>query len=171
MSGDSIFLTTYTSPRDNAEIAFGSSFPGRILPVELDGNTTLILQKTAYLASEDSIEIQAHFRKKLGVGFFSGEGFILQKLTGRGTAFLEIDGDIVEKTLAPGELLQVDQGYIAAFEESVKFDITTVKGLKNKFFSGEGMFLATLEGPGKIWLQTMPFSVLADRIISIVPKR
>lgn len=171
MSGESIFLTTYTSPRNNAEIAFGSSFPGRILPVELDGNTTLILQKTAFLASEDSVELQAHFRKKLGVGFFGGEGFILQKLTGKGTAFLEIDGDIVEKTLASGEVLQVDQGYIAAFEESVKFDITTVKGLKNKFFSGEGMFLATLEGPGKIWLQTMPFSVLADRIISIVPKR
>ena len=170
MSGESIFLTTYTSSHDHAEIAFGSSFPGKILPVTLHDGKTLIVQKNAFLAAEDGVNLQAHFRKKLGPGFFGGEGFVLQKLTGNGTAFLEIDGDIIEKTLAPGETLQVDQGYIAGFEESVHFDITTVKGLKNKFFSGEGMFLATLSGPGKIWLQTMPFSVLADRVISLVPK-
>lgn len=170
MSGESIFLTTYTSSQDDAEIAFGSSFPGKILPVALEPGKTLIVQKHAFLAAEDGVNLQAHFRKKLGTGFFGGEGFVLQKLTGNGMAFLEIDGDIIEKTLAPGETLQVDQGYIAGFEESVQFDITTVKGLKNKFFSGEGLFLATLSGPGKIWLQTMPFSVLADRIISLVPK-
>ena len=164
MSGESIFLTTYTSSQDDAEIA------GKILPVALEPGKTLIVQKHAFLAAEDGVNLQAHFRKKLGTGFFGGEGFVLQKLTGNGMAFLEIDGDIIEKTLAPGETLQVDQGYIAGFEESVQFDITTVKGLKNKFFSGEGLFLATLSGPGKIWLQTMPFSVLADRIISLVPK-
>lgn len=170
-SGESIFLTTYESPRDQAEIAFGSSFPGKIVPITLAKGESKIIQKTAFLAAEDSVELTTFFRKKLGAGFFGGEGFILQKVHGPGTAFLEIDGDVVEKTLAPGEIIQVDQGYIAAFEESVDFDITTVKGLKNKFLSGEGFFLATLKGPGKIWLQTMPFSVLADRIIDIVPHK
>ena len=169
MSGESIFLTTYTSDHDDAEIAFGSSFPGKIVPLSLRDGETKIIQKTAFLAAEDSVKLELHFRKKLGTGFFGGEGFILQKLIGPGTAFLEIDGDIVEKELAPGEMIKVDQGYIAAFEESVNFEITSVKGLKNKFLSGEGFFLATLTGPGKIWLQTMPFSVLADRIIDIVP--
>ena len=169
LSGESIFLTTYTSTKDDSEIAFGSSFPGKILPVKLDGDKSFIIQKNAFLAAEDNIHLDPFFRKKLGTGFFGGEGFILQKISGEGTAFLEIDGDIVEKDLAPGETIQVDQGYIAAFEESVRFDITTVKGLKNKFFSGEGFFMATLTGPGKVLLQTMPFSVLADRIIALVP--
>lgn len=170
-SGESIFLTTYTSAKDNAEIAFGSSFPGKIVPITLASGESKIIQKTAFLAAEDSVELTTFFRKKLGAGFFGGEGFILQKVNGPGTAFLEIDGDVVEKDLAPGEVLNVDQGYIAAFEESVQFDITTVKGLKNKFLSGEGFFLARLEGPGKVWLQTMPFSVLADRIINVVPHK
>lgn len=171
MSGESLFLTTYTSSKDNAEIGFGSSFPGAIIPLTLEAGETRIIQKTAFLAAENEVKLQAHFRKKLGAGFFGGEGFILQKITGPGTAFLEIDGDVYEKTLAPGEVIKVDQGYIAAFEETVDFDITTVKGLKNKFLSGEGFFIATLKGPGKVWLQTMPFSVLADRIIDIVPKK
>ena len=171
MSGESIFMTTYTSPRDHAEIAFGSSFPGKIIPLTLREQESKIVQKTAFLAAEDSVQLKMHFRKKLGAGFFGGEGFILQRVSGPGTAFLEIDGDIVEKELAPGETIKVDQGYIAAFDESVSFDITTVKGLKNKFLSGEGFFLATLTGPGKVWLQTMPFSVLADRIIDIVPHK
>lgn len=170
-AGESIFMTTYTSPRDHAEIAFGSSFPGKIVPLTLREGESKIIQKTAFLAAENQVQLTTFFRKKLGAGFFGGEGFILQKVHGPGTAFLEIDGDVVEKTLAPGEVLNVDQGYIAAFEESVEFDITTVKGLKNKFLSGEGFFLATLKGPGKIWLQTMPFSVLADRIIDVVPHK
>lgn len=171
MSGESIFMTTYTSGNDNAEIAFGSSFPGKIVPITLRAGESLIIQKTAFLAAENSVSLEMHFRKKLGTGFFGGEGFILQKITGPGTAFLEIDGDVVEKTLAPGETIKVDQGYIAAYEMGVDFDLTTVKGLKNKFLSGEGFFLATLTGPGKVWLQTMPFSVLADRIIDIVPHK
>lgn len=171
MSGESIFMTTYTSKKDNAEIAFGSSFPGKIVPLTLAENESIIVQKTGFLAAENSVQLEMFFRKRLGTGFFGGEGFILQKVKGVGTAFLEIDGDVVEKTLAPGEKLNIDQGYIAAFEEGVKFEITSVKGLKNKFLSGEGFFLATLQGPGKIWLQTMPFSVLADRIINIIPKK
>lgn len=168
LSGESLFLTTYTSPREGAQIAFGSSFPGNIMPVELYGDKSLIVQKHAFLVSEETVSLQTYFHKRMGAGFFGGEGFILQKLSGKGMVFLEIDGAIEEKVLAPGEVLQVDQGYIACFEESVTFDITTVKGLKNKFFSGEGMFLATLRGPGKVWLQTMPFSVLADRIMALV---
>lgn len=171
MSGESIFLTTYTSEKDQAEIAFGSSFPGKIMPLTLREGERRIVQKTAFLAAENSITVEAHFRKKLGTGFFGGEGFILQRIIGPGIAFLEIDGDVVEKTLAPGEILKVDQGYIAAYEESVQFELTSVKGVKNKFLSGEGFFLAQLQGPGKVWLQTMPFSVLADRMIDIIPRK
>lgn len=170
-AGESIFMTTYTSTRDDTEIAFGSSFPGKIIPLELQAGETKIIQKTAFLAAEEGVDLSMHFRKKLGAGFFGGEGFILQKVTGPGVAFLEIDGDVIEKDLAPGEILKVDQGYIAAFDPTVEFDITTIKGLKNKFLSGEGFFIATLKGPGKVWLQTMPFSVLADRMIDIIPHK
>ncbi|MEG0469706.1 TIGR00266 family protein [Amedibacillus sp. YH-ame10] len=170
-SGESIFMTTYTSPRDQAEIAFGSSFPGKIVALTLAEGESKIVQKSAFLAAEDTIQLTTFFRKRLGAGIFGGEGFILQKIQGPGTVFLEIDGDVVEKELAPGELIKVDQGYVAIFEESVQFEITTVKGLKNKFLSGEGFFLATLQGPGKVWLQTMPFTVLADRIINVIPHK
>lgn len=171
MSGESIFMTSYTCEKPQATIAFGSSFPGCIMPVELPAGKRLILQKSAFLAAENSVTLEAHLNKKLGAGLLGGEGFVLQRIIGPGTAFLEIDGDVVEKELAPGETIKVDQGYIAAFEDSVSFDITTIKGLKNKFFSGEGMFIATLTGPGKIWLQTMPFNVVAHRIISLVPSK
>ena len=170
-AGESIFMTTYTSTKDDTEIAFGSSFPGKIIPLELQEGETKIIQKTAFLAAEEGVDLSMHFRKKLGAGFFGGEGFILQKVTGPGVAFLEIDGDVIEKDLSPGEILKVDQGYIAAFDPTVEFDITTIKGLKNKFLSGEGFFIATLKGPGKVWLQTMPFSVLADRMIDIIPHK
>ena len=138
MAGESIFLTTYQSTKDNAEIAFGSSFPGKILPIELQEGQNFIIQKNAFLAAEDTIQLEPYFHKRLGSGFFGGEGFILQKVSGHGTVFLEIDGDVIRKTLEPGETLRVDQGYIALFETSVQFDITTVKGIKNKFLSGEG---------------------------------
>ncbi len=171
MGGESIFMTSYHCKKDDATISFGSSFPGRILPMELPVGKRIILQKTAFLAAEQSVTLEAHLNKKLSAGFFGGEGFILQRIIGPGIAFLEIDGDVVEKTLAQGETIKVDQGYIAAFEDTVSYEITTVKGLKNKFISGEGMFLATLTGPGKVWLQTLPFNVLAGRIIDLVPKR
>lgn len=171
MSGESIFMTTYHCKKDESTIAFGSSFPGCIMPVDLPAGKRLILQKTAFLAAENTVTLEAHLNKKVSTGLFGGEGFVLQRIIGPGMAFLEIDGDVVEKTLAPGETIKVDQGYIAAFEDTVNYEITTVKGLKNKFLSGEGFFLATLTGPGKVWLQTMPFNVLAGRIIDLVPKR
>ena len=170
-SGDSIFLTTYECLKDNSNIVFGSCFPGKILPMTLASGEELILQKSAFLAGTNEMEIKAHLNKKIGAGFFGGEGFILQKLIGPGTAFLEIDGDVVEKTLAPGEKIKVDQGYLAAFEPNVEYSVETVKGVKNVLFSGEGLFIATLTGPGKVWLQTMPFNVIANRIVSLVPTK
>lgn len=171
LSGESIFLTTYTATQDEAKITFASCFPGNILTLDLSSGQSIIAQKHAFLAAQDKVELEMFFRKKLGAGFFGGEGFILQKIKGPGLAFLEIDGSIVERDLAPGEMIKVDQGYIAAFEPSVQFDITTIKGLGNMLFSGEGMFVATLKGPGKVWLQTMPYSKLANAILSMVPSK
>ncbi len=127
--------------------------------------------KTAFLAAEESVSLEVFVNKRAGAGFFGGEGFILQKISGPGTAFLEIDGEVMEKILKPGEKLKVDQGYIAAYEPSVDFSVETVKGVKNVLFSGEGLFLATLTGPGKVWLQTMPFNVLAGRIAACMPTK
>lgn len=170
LSGDSIFLTTYTA-KDHGKIAFASCFPGNILPLDLGQGECIIAQKHAFLAAEDTVEVEMFFRKKLGAGFFGGEGFILQKIKGPGKAFLEIDGSICEKTLQPGEKIMVDQGYIAAFEPTVQFDVETVKGVSNILFSGEGLFVSTLTGPGKVWLQTMPYSKLANSILSMMPSK
>lgn len=169
LSGDSIFLTFFTANSDNQKIGFSSSCPGKIIPIKLDGSNSIIGQKNAFLASEDSVNIDMHFRKKLGAGLLGGEGFILQKFTGNGMLFLEIDGEVIEHDLKDGEKLFVDQGHLAAMEESVKFDIERVKGAKNILFGGEGLFLATLTGPGKVWIQTMPISKLAEAIIPFLP--
>jgi uncharacterized protein (TIGR00266 family) len=168
LAGDSLFMTTYTS-KGAGEIAFASSFPGDIKPMELDGNKDFICQKSSFLAATEGIDVAMHFRKKLGAGIFGGEGFILQKISGKGTAFMEFDGSIMEYELAAGEILKVDQGHIAMFESSVDFDITKVKGVKNMFLSGEGIFFATLKGPGKVWLQTMPLSGLIEIISRTLP--
>ncbi len=170
-SGESIFMTTYTCLMEGGKITFGSSFPGNILPMHLSVGESLIIQKTAFLAAEESVSLEVFVNKRAGAGFFGGEGFILQKISGPGTAFLEIDGEVMEKILKPGEKLKVDQGYIAAYEPSVDFSVETVKGVKNVLFSGEGLFLATLTGPGKVWLQTMPFNVLAGRIAACMPTK
>lgn len=169
LAGESLFMTTYAANADNQEIAFASSFPGKIMALELKPGETVIVQKKAFLAAESSVSVEMHFNKKLGAGLLGGEGFILQKITGPGVCFLEIDGDVVEKDLAPGEVLQIDQGHLAMFEPTVNFDITTVKGVKNMFFGGEGLFLGKLVGPGKVYLQTMPFSNLINEIASRLP--
>jgi len=169
LSGDSIFLSFYTAKSDNQKIAFASCTPGKIIPIKLNGSNSIIGQKNAFLASEESVEISMHFRKKLGTGIFGGEGFILQKFTGEGMLFLEIDGEVIEHDLQPGEKLLVEQGHIAAMEETVDFDIQRIKGAKNMLFSGEGLFLTTLTGPGKVWIQTMPLSKLAEAIIPYIP--
>ena len=171
LAGESIFMNVYTAEEDGAEIAFASSFPGRIMEFNLEKGQCIIAQKKAFLCSESTVILSMHFQKKLGAGFFGGEGFIMQKIEGPGKAFLEIDGDVIERTLQPGEVLKVDNGYVAAMESSVKMDIETVKGIKNIFLGGEGLFLTTLTGPGKVYLQSMPVSNLVGLVTSALPKK
>ena len=168
LSGESIFQNIYTA-QGAGTIAFGSSFPGKIVPLEIGPGREMILQKRAFLASESGVELSIHFSKKLGAGFFGGEGFIMQKVSGRGTAFVEIDGEMVEHTLAAGEHLVVDTGNVAGFTVGVSMEIRQVAGLKNKFLGGEGFFHTLLTGPGTVWLQTMPISNVAEAIQSFLP--
>ncbi len=168
LSGESIFQNIYTA-QGAGTIAFGSSFPGKIVPLEIGPGREMILQKRAFLASESGVELSIHFSKKLGAGFFGGEGFIMQKVSGRGTAFVEIDGEMVEHTLAAGEQLVVDTGNVAGFTVGVSMEIRQVAGLKNKFLGGEGFFHTLLTGPGTVWLQTMPISNVAEAIQSFLP--
>ena len=168
LSGESIFQNIYTA-QGAGTIAFGSSFPGKIVPLEIGPGREMILQKRAFLASESGVELSIHFSRKLGAGFFGGEGFIMQKVSGRGTAFVEIDGEMVEHTLAAGEQLVVDTGNVAGFTVGVSMEIRQVAGLKNKFLGGEGFFHTLLTGPGTVWLQTMPISNVAEAIQSFLP--
>lgn len=162
-SGESMFQNIYTA-RGAGMIAFGSSFPGKILPLTIAPGKELILQKSAFLASESGVQLSIHFNRKFGAGFFGGEGFIMQRLSGSGIAFAEVDGELVEYDLAPGQQMVVDTGNVMGFEDSVSIDIQQVKGIKNKLLGGEGFFNTVLTGPGKIWLQTMPISGVAAAI-------
>ena len=167
-SGESMFQNIYTA-RGAGMIAFGSSFPGKILPLEIAPGREMILQKSAFLASEAGVQLSIHFNKKLSAGFFGGEGFIMQRLSGSGTAFAEIDGELIEYDLAPGQKMVVDTGNVAGFEPTVGIEIEQVPGLKNKLLGGEGPFNTTLTGPGRIWLQTMPISGVAGAIRPFIP--
>jgi len=151
-------------------MAFTSSFPGRILPMELTPGRAIVCQKRSFLVAERSVDLEVHLHRRLGSGLFGGEGFVLQRLSGTGTAFIEIDGSVVERELAPGQVLKVDPGHIAAFESGVDFSLDRVKGVKNILFGGEGLFLATLRGPGRIWLQTMPMANLVQTLLPLWPK-
>ena len=162
LAGESIFMNTYTAEKDNVEIAFASSFPGEILEFDLKEGETIIAQKRAFLCAENTVDISMHFRKKIGAGFFGGEGFIMQKMTGPGKVFLEIDGSLLKKELQAGEKIKIDNGYLAAMTSGVDLNIETVKGVKNIVFGGEGLFLTTLQGPGTVWIQSMPVSKLAS---------
>ena len=159
-SGESMFQNIYTA-RGAGMITFGSSFPGKILPLQIAPGREMIVQKNAFLASEAGVELSIHFNKKLGAGFFGGEGFIMQRLSGSGMAFIEIDGELVEYDLAPGQKMVIDTGNVAGFEPTVDIQIQQVPGLKNKLLGGEGLFNTKVTGPGHIWIQTMPFSKLA----------
>ena len=167
-SGESMFQNIYTA-RGAGLIAFGSSFPGRIMPVQISPGREMIVQKTAFLASESSVELSIHFNKKLGAGVFGGEGFIMQRLSGSGIVFVEIDGELVEYELSAGQQIVVDTGNVAGFEVGVQIDIQQVPGLKNKLLGGEGLFNTVLTGPGKVWLQTMPISSVAASIRPFIP--
>ena len=164
LSGDSIFQNKYTATGGPGLIAFASSFPGSIRPFEIGPGREIILQKCAFLAAEESVELSVHFHKKAASGLFGGEGFIMQRLSGQGNAFAEFDGHVVEYNLKPGQQLVIDTGHLAAMEASVQMDIQTVPGIKNMVLGGEGLFNTVLTGPGRIWLQTMPISNVAGAI-------
>lgn len=167
-SGEHMFQNIYTAKADGI-IAFGSSFPGKILPIEISNGHEFILQKKAFLASEIGVELSTHFNKKLGAGLFGGEGFIMQKVSGNGFVFAEVDGELIEYSLGAGEQMIVDTGYVLGFESSVKLDIQQIKGFKNIALGGEGLFNTVLTGPGKIWLQTMPISAVAGAVAPFIP--
>jgi len=168
-SGESIFQNLYTAKGGEGMIAFASSFPGSIVPFEIAPGKELIVQKSGFLASENTVELSVHVQKKLGAGFFGGEGFIMQKLSGHGIAFVEFDGAVVEYDLAPGESMVLDTGYLAAMEASCKMEIQQVAGLKNKLLGGEGFFNTVVSGPGKVWIQTMPINKVAGAIRPYMP--
>ena len=170
-SGESIFQNIYTARDGSGMIAFASSFPGSIRVVEITPDRPIVVQKTAFLAAQREVDLSVFFQKKLGAGFFGGEGFIMQKLSGRGTAFLEIDGDAVEYDLGPGQQMIVDTGNLAMMDATCSLDIQAVKGVKNMIFGGEGVFHTVVTGPGRIVLQTMPISALAGAVASVLPSK
>ena len=167
-SGESMFQNIYTA-NGNGMIAFGSSFPGTVKAIEISPSNEMIVQKSSFLASEAGVNLSVHFNKRFSAGLFGGEGFIMQRLSGHGTAFIEIDGDLVEYDLRPGEQIVVDTGNVAGFTTDVKMEIRQVPGLKNKLFGGEGLFNTVLTGPGRIWLQTMPIYNVANAIRPYIP--
>jgi len=170
-SGESIFQNIYTAQGGPGMIAFASKFPGAIRVVEITPDRPLIVQKCAFLAATQGVELSTHFQKRLGVGFFGGEGFIMQKLSGRGLAFLEIDGYAVEYDLMPGQQMIVDTGNLAVMDPTCTMDIQSVRGAKNMFFGGEGIFHTVITGPGKIVLQTMPLSAFVNTISAFLPSK
>ncbi len=168
-SGESMFQNTYTAKGGEGMIAFASSFPGSIVPFEIAPGKEMIVQKSGFLASESTVELSVHMQKKLGAGFFGGEGFIMQKLSGNGVAFVEFDGAVIEYDLADGQSMVLDTGYLAAMESSCKMEIQQVAGLKNKLLGGEGFFNTLVSGPGKVWIQTMPINNVAGAIRPYIP--
>lgn len=170
-AGESLFMATYTAQSPDTTVAFASTVPGEVLPVVVSPETNLICQKGAFLCGQQGVNLNITFTKKVSAGFFGGEGFILQKISGQGMAFLEVDGDRVEKILAPGEVIKVDTGNVVAFEDTVRYEIETVKGIKNVLFGGEGLFLTKLTGPGKVILQTQNIIEFANRIGSMIPSK
>ena len=167
-SGESMFQNIYTATAPG-KIAFGSSFPGKILPIPIEPGQFFVVQKMAFLASEMGVELEVFFNQKLGGGFFGGEGFIMQKLSGHGMAFIECDGSLVRYKLEPGQRLIVDTGNVLGFSGSVQMNVERVQGAKNVLFGGEGLFNTVLTGPGVVWLQTMPLATVADVIAAHLP--
>jgi len=163
-SGETIFQNTYTAQGGPGMVAFASCVPGSIRAVEIDPAHPVVIQKSAFLASEMGVDLSVFFQKKASAGFFSGEGFILQQLSGQGLAFLEIDGYAVEYDLAPGQSIVVDTGNLAMCDATCSIDVQTVKGAKNILFGGEGLFNTVVTGPGKVVLQTMPITGLASAL-------
>ena len=172
LTGESLFMTAYTHQgQGKKHVTFAAPYPGKIIPLDLSEYMgKVICQKDAFLCAAQGVVVGIEFQKRLGAGFFGGEGFIMQKLEGNGMAFIHAGGTIVERELLPGETLKVDTGCLVAMTQTVNYDIQFVGGIKNTFFGGEGLFFATLTGPGKVWIQSLPFSRLADKIIASAPK-
>lgn len=168
-AGESMFMATYSATVDNAIIAFASTVPGKIMPIDMT-NGPMICQKNAFLCAQPSVTLNTIFNKKFGAGLFGGEGFILQELVGSGMAFLEVDGDVVVKDLQPGEVIKIDTGNVVAFSKGMNYEIERIKGLKNIFLGGEGLFLTKLTGPGRVILQTQNMSEFAGRIAKYMVK-
>lgn len=171
VTGESLFMTAFTNnDRDRRKVAFASPYPGKIIPVKLsEFGGKIICQKDAFLCAAKGVSVGIDFRRKLSVGFFGGEGFILQKLEGDGLAFIHAGGTIIKKTLRAGQTLKVDTGCLVAMTKDVNYDIQFVGGIKNALFGGEGLFLATLTGPGEVWVQSLPFSRLASKVFAAAP--
>lgn len=170
LTGESLFMATYTARNAGAEITLTSAMPGEIRALQLDGRQQYIAQKSAFLCAQPGVELSTYVTK-LKAGLFGGEGFLMQRLSGQGMVFLELDGSIVELELQAGERVKVDTGNLAFFEAQVKYDVETVKGFANILFGGEGLFLSVLEGPGKVWLQSLNAASFAGRLISFLPHK
>ena len=168
-AGESLFMNEYTCNNGQGMIAFAAALPGKIIPFHVTPGNGIIIQKTGFLAMEKGLDLSIHFQKRFGSGFFGGEGFILQKVSGDGLVFIEIDGYCKEYELAAGEKIIVDSGYLAAMSESCSMDIQSLKGFKNVLFGGEGLFNTVITGPGKVYVQSMPAMTLAQRIIPYLP--
>lgn len=169
LSGESLFINKYTATNGIGTIAFASSFPGNIVAMEITPDKPIVCQKSAFLASTEGVELSVFFQKKVASGFFGGEGFIMQKLTGNGTAFVEFDGSIKEYNLEAGQSIVVDTGYLAAMDATCNIEIKSVPGLKNMVFGGEGIFNTVVTGPGRVFLQTMPICQMAGSIRPYIP--
>jgi len=167
-TGESLFVANFTAERDNAMIAFSAEFPGKIIPLNLAQGQSIVAQRDSFLVAEKSVNMAVQFQRRFGA-FFGGEGLLMQRFDGPGTVFAALDGEVVEYTLNPGERLKVDTGHVALFEPSVDFSVEFVKGFKNILFGGEGLLFATLTGPGRVWLQSMPMSKLAGAIAQYLP--
>ena len=169
-TGESLFMATYTAQQDGRQIALASTFPGSILVLEVRPGQEYICQESAFLCATPGVKLSVEFTRNLGGGLFGGEGFMLQRLSGTGLVFLEVDGHAVQRELSAGERLKVDTGNVAVFDASVGYSVEMVRGFKNVLFGGEGLFLTVLQGPGKVWLQTISMPEFAGRMIPYLPK-
>lgn len=169
--GGTLFMTEYRAIGGAGEIAFATKLPGHIVPIEVGPGHEYMIHRHGFLCATPQIQIGVGFQQSLGAGIFGGDGFLLQRVSGQGTAWLELSGELIIKDLQPGETLRVHPGHVGAFQASVSFQITTVPGIKNMIFGGDGIFLAALQGPGRVWLQTLPIAKLAHKIMEYMPTR
>ena len=171
VSGESLFLNKYTATGPNASVAFASSFPGSLIPIQITEGSSMVVQKSGFLASESGVELSTAYKKKISASLFGGEGFFMQKLTGNGTAFIEIDGHAHMQELAPGEVLYINTGYLAMMDSTVTMEVEMVKGVKNIFLGGEGLFNTKVTGPGRVWIQSMPIPQFAQSLSRYIPSK